>query len=228
MKILPRKKIFFALFALIFLFLPLFTQRAYSQQCALLPVGQIPKRLLAAQDELIFLTNFIESKYSKTLPYAVEFAKLLRECRPEKCQVGDCPAKCKIGKCSPGGACQDPADGSDICPKEDLKKISEKIHKIIEEEMIGGMMTQTITKLGVVYQELIDLKEKLDQMEMGGGSAGLLIETDKFILLSCNEAKSLGLVQSCSKQEIEAHGIPMPCLGEKPDSNLDYYIWLRK
>lgn len=234
-KFLRLKPALYLLLLLAFLFFPLPTEKASSQdECRIIQVGQVPKRLLEIQDELIWLSAYMIDKYSALLNIATEMAYLLSFCDIKECSAtGGCKSS-DLGlgiTCSlPGNDCAGPSE--DICPDwvdEELEEKYEKAKELVDKEILNifGVDLGLGSRLMELQSELLALKGILNNSEinmrmwLNGSYYGLNPENS--LLLSCQEAKSLGRVRSCSKKEINLLGIVIPLL-EQPDSVIDYYI----
>ena len=73
-----------------------------------------------------------------------------------------------------------------------------------------------------VAGELKNLKEKIEQ----GKSLIESYNPENSILISCRDAKALGIVPSCFRSIINFFGITLP-MPDSPDSNIDYFICQR-
>ncbi len=236
------KKAFLIILAFFFLFTPFLEIESTSPKCKMLKVGQVPKKLLEIQRELIFLIGYAIEKYSQLTTHALTTAHLVSKCDIGKCQKGGCKESSGgLGVyCDFGDDCSDPEGGEDICPEESRKGMAreyEKAERIANQDLIfqvGGIKIGFKEKLMEVYARIERLQRALDQAisELGSWNP------KTHLLLNCKVARDLGYISTCKKENFLIAGIPipdwlpiiidpetgLPQLGDLPDSNIDYFI----
>lgn len=202
------------------------SQSAQAQgPCQLLKIGQVPKRLLAIQDELISLAGFMIEKYSALSNHALTMADLVGSCDIKKCKAGQCRGEdtTGLGICQSGEACSDPGGNEDICPdgvREKLKREAEIADQLMSELLnIGGLDIDLGVKLLALKNEINLLKQALRNAENNLSHWN----PQNSVLLSCYQAKNQGLVKSC-KWQLPFRTVLGLLLPNEPDSNFDYYI----
>jgi len=238
MLVSSKKNVFYAIIiiiAILVLALSLFSEQnslvSADEPCQLVKVGQVPKRLLEIQDELIALSGFMIEKYSQLSNHALTMADLAASCDIKKCKTGQCRGQdtLGVGVCPSGQACSDPGGNQDICPKnikEKLEREAQISEKLTNELLnIGGADIDLGVKLFLLKTEVDLLKQALNESE-----AKLRNWNPKeTFLLSCYEARNQGYVKSCKR---ETFGLPRVisglALADEPDSNFDYYICKKK
>ncbi len=226
-----------------FLVWPAQESKSAEPRCQMLRVGQVPKKLLEIQNELVFLIGFSIEKYSQLITHALTTAHLVSKCDIGQCQKGSC-GESKVGLgvyCDWGDDCSAPASGDDICPEESregMKREYEKAKRIAEQDLVfkipGVGQVGLLGKLAALRGEISWLEGELRSSASKVGS----FDPKTHILLNCKEARDLGYIRTCKKEQFTIFGISLPewlpiskdpdtglpLLGSFPDSNLDYFI----
>ncbi len=212
-------------------------QQAQAQNsCEVLRVGHVSDRTLEIHRELIRLFTVVEKEYGELLQLSTRLLELTARCDANHCKTptkSRCPDQCSPNSCdlSKSKPCRPPSSGDkDTCPDKVRKEI-DKLYSRIENKNerikdaaieIGKLgFPVSVTLFGqTVGGELATLESELNTSKQKMANYNPSSE----MLISCNEAKSLGIVRTCDDKLRTILGITIPWTASGPKSTFDYLI----
>ncbi len=214
--------------------------KAQQNQCRILPVGQVPERVLEIHKELVFLFTAAEEEYTHMLEMAPRMLSLVKQCsldREEnqgKCEIEKdlCPDLCEPDTCERVSACE-PADSddNDLC---DVPLINDEGEKM-EDVTVRDAIKELFGKIEEAYEEIQSMKETMNKLRneltvledrlTSGSAAGLQnYDPEQWELLNCPQAKNSypGQVRDCEPEQYTMFGQPVGNV--RPESTFDYFL----